>query len=51
MKTTRNLILLLLLLIGNGSTFAQNRTFSLKTGETAQKNAIYVDLFPLMEGV
>jgi hypothetical protein len=52
------IFILLLSLISCGTTFSQETnnslkggTFNLKSGKTAQKHALIVDLFPLMEGV
>ena len=47
----KNLIILLLLLISCENLFSQNSYFNLNSGKTAQKQAIFIDLFPLMEGV
>lgn len=45
------IVILVLSLIVCGNVCAQNRTFRLKSGKTAQKQAIFIDLFPSMEGV
>ena len=51
----KHFIILLLSLISFGNAFSQNSsrnsTFNLNSGKTSQKQAVFIDLFPLMEGV
>lgn len=51
----KNFTILLLSLISCGNAFSQSssgsKAFDLHSGKTSQKQALFIDLFPLMEGV